>query len=208
MKHPSDKWLHVYWRIFVKKSLSLQQNLSLQQVAQILSDLIFCDMLPWHVAATSHLVCTDLNTYKKYSSLKKPFCDKLLHCFFFILYLNARNCSCTHVWNETGFHQPKINVYPYIFFIGITGTVGQELKNMYSFQHVVNIPAVICFAQKQHSWHFRLVILSFLWICMCFFYSVCTVTSLDLHLRTLFCRKNENRHLLNSFWGWQTQKER
>ena len=38
-----------------------------------------------------------------------------------------------------------------IFFIGITGTVGQELKNMYSFQHVVNIPAVICFAQKQHS---------------------------------------------------------
>ena len=47
----------------------------------------------------------------------------------------------------------KLMSIPAIFFIGITGTVGQELKNMYSFQHmhVVNIPAVICFAQKQHS---------------------------------------------------------
>ena len=45
----------------------------------------------------------------------------------------------------------KLMSIPKIFFIGITGTVGQELKNMYSFQHVVNNPAVICFAQKQHS---------------------------------------------------------
>ena len=86
----------------------------------------------------------------------------------------------------------KLMSIPTIFFIGITGTVGQELKNMYSFQHVVNIPAVICFAQKQHSWHFRLVILSFLWTCMCFFYSVCTVTSLDLHF-TYFVLQEERK---------------
>ena len=79
----TNGFVYVYSRILVKKSLSLQQNLLPQQVAQILSDLIFCDMLPRHVAATSHLVCTNLSTYKKYSSLKKPFCDKLLHCFFF-----------------------------------------------------------------------------------------------------------------------------
>ena len=35
---------------------------------------------------------------------------------FFNFYLNAGNCFCTHVWNESGFHQPKINVYPYNFF--------------------------------------------------------------------------------------------